>query len=77
MFRWRPIRRIVGPSPCADIERPVIEIPRDRVLTNDELRDTYIAAEDPSLGQYGQIFRLLILTGKRKSEVAEMRWSEL
>ena len=77
MFSWRPIRRLVGPSPCADIERPVAEIPRDRVLTNEELRDSYLAAADPSLGQYGRIFRLLILTGKRKSEVAGMRWSEL
>jgi integrase len=77
MFAWRPVRRLVGPSPCADIDKPVAEIPRDRVLSNDELRDAYIAAADPSLGSYGAIFRLLILTGKRKSEVAGMRWSEL
>ena len=77
MFSWRPVRRLVGPSPCADIERSVAEIPRDRVLSNEEIRDAYIATKDLSLGQYGQIFRLLILTGKRKSEVSGMRWSEL
>ena len=77
MFRWRPLRRLVGPSPCADVERPTAELPRDRVLSNEELRDSYLAAADHSLGQYGQIFRLLILTGKRKSEVSGMRWSEL
>ena len=70
MFRWRPVRRLVWVSPCSDVERPVAEIPRDRVLSNDELCDAYIAAGDPSLGQYGKIFQLLILTGKRKSEVS-------
>ena len=60
LFRWRPVRRLVGPSPCADVERPTSEIPRDRVLSNEELRGSYLAAADPSLGQYGQIFQLLI-----------------
>lgn len=49
---------------------------RDRVLADPELRAVWAAAGD--LGYpYGPIFRLLILTGQREREVAEMRWGEI
>jgi len=48
---------------------------RTRILSDVELRATWRAGE--GLGYpYGPLFRLLILTGQRKSEVAEARWSE-
>ena len=48
---------------------------RTRVLTDDELRALWKASE--SLGYpYGPLFQMLALTGQRKSEVAEARWSE-
>ena len=48
---------------------------RTRALSDAELRAAWRAGE--GLGYpYGPLFRLLILTGQRKSEVAEARWSE-
>jgi integrase len=57
---------------------------RGRILTDDELRDVWNAAEkmgkngDNCPGYpYGPLFRLLILTGQREREVADMSWSEV
>jgi integrase len=47
---------------------------RDRVLSDDELRRILNAVSD---GAYGTIVRLLALTGQRRSEIAELRWSEV
>ena len=51
------------------------KVPRKRVLTDDELRAVWVAA--PKLGYpYGPLLQILILTGQRRSEVAEARWRE-
>jgi integrase len=49
---------------------------RTRTLTDAELRAVWEAA-DRMVYPYGPVFRLLILTGQRKREVAEMSWSEV
>ena len=49
---------------------------RERTLSDDELRAVWNAAA--AMGYpYGHVFRLLILTGQREREVADMRWSEV
>jgi integrase len=49
--------------------------PRDRVLTDDELRCVWESAS--AMGYpYGPLIRLLILTGLREREVADATWSE-
>ena len=48
---------------------------RQRVLTDTELCALWRAAEKLAY-PYGDLFRLLALTGQRKSEVAEARWRE-
>jgi integrase len=49
---------------------------RERTLTDAELRAMWDAAE--LMGYpYGPLFRLLILTGQREREVADMSWSEV
>ena len=48
---------------------------RSRVLKDEEVRAFWRAADN--LGYpYGPLFRLLVITGQRKSEVAEAHWSE-
>lgn len=49
---------------------------RERVLTDDELRRVWLAAGEMSL-PYGRIVQMLILTGQRLNEVAQMRWDEV
>jgi integrase len=52
-----PMERMQAPRPCA---------PRDRVLTNDELKRVWHAAGDDT---FGRIVKLLILTGQRRGEI--------
>jgi integrase len=49
---------------------------RERTLSDDELRAVWEAAGRMGY-PYGPVFRLLILTGQREREVAEMSWSEV
>jgi integrase len=49
---------------------------RDRILTDDELRAIWNAAGEMAY-PYGPVFQLLILTGQREREIADMSWSEV
>jgi integrase len=48
---------------------------RDRILSDDELRKVWQAAED--YGIYGFYLRFLLLTAARRTEVAGMTWAEV
>jgi integrase len=47
---------------------------RDRVLSNAELRAVWLALPE---GDFGDIVKILMLTGQRASEIADLRWSEV
>jgi integrase len=51
-------------------------VARTRTLTDGELRAVWFAAGRMGY-PYGPLFRLLILTGQREREVADMSWSEV
>jgi integrase len=69
-------RGVIDVSPVAGIKPPAPETPRDRVLADTELQAVWEAAD--ALEQvYAGCIKLLILTGQRRSEVAEMRWQEI
>jgi len=68
-FNWC-IPRYLASSPAAGIKMAK-QPSRDRVLTDDELRRVWIAAEQ--MGQFGVMVRLLILTGQRRSEIGGLR----
>ncbi len=75
-FRWCVERGLITSNPTAGIRPPSAETSRDRVLTPEELTAIWEAA--PDLGfPFGQYFRLLILTGQRRNEVANMQWSQV
>ena len=48
---------------------------RDRVLSDQELREIWFALDDDS--DYSAILKMLILTAQRASEIADLRWSEI
>jgi integrase len=50
------------------------ERPRDRVLTNAELRTLWLALPE---GDFGDIVKILVLTGQRAREIADLQWSEV
>ena len=72
-FSWAMREGLALSNPVANTNKRE-ERARDRVLSDDELRRIWNAAGD---GAYGTIVRLLILTGQRRSEIAELRWSEV
>lgn len=76
LLRWAIQRGYIEQDPTSGIERPAKERSRDRVLSDSELAVVWQAAG--RLGYpFGSMFRLLMLLGQRRAEVAEMRWSEL
>jgi integrase len=76
MCAWAIERGLIEVSPCAGIRAPAAETSRDRVLSDDELKTVWLAAD--GLGApYNAFVKLLILTGARRSEVAGMMWREI
>jgi len=76
LFNWCVARDIVQVSPCFRIDPPAPERSRDRILSDDELRLVWKAADgDPS--PFGPLVKLLILTGQRLAEIGGMRWDEI
>ena len=49
------------------------ETPRQRTLTDDEIRNVWKAAE----GAFGALVRFILLTGARRSEAAGIPWEEI
>jgi integrase len=75
-FGWCVDEMRIESNPCSKLRRPPPSKSRDRVLSDNELRKVWIAAD--SLGpQYGAVVRLMILTGARLREIGHMPWSEL
>ena len=73
---WCVARGYIGASPIANVPAPSAKKSRDRVLTDEELRDVWEAAG--ALGYpHGPFLRLLILTAQRRGEVAGMRWGDV
>ena len=48
---------------------------RDRVLTDDEMRAVW-AASDPG-DTFGDLSKLLLLTGQRREKVVGMKWADV
>ena len=83
MFRFLHGKRRVASNPVLGIARPGAPVSRDRVLNvksdvrgADELRWLWTAA-DAVGAPMGPLAKLLLLTGQRRSEVAEMTIAEL
>ena len=75
-FKWSRQRDYVSENPVISIDKPGIENDRDRVLYMEELRLIWKSTEGDDT-QFNSIVRLLMLTGQRLNEVAQMRWSEI
>jgi integrase len=78
IFNWHAIRDDNFRSPIVRgmARRTADQRERDRVLSDDELRAVWKTAE-PYLQPWGAFLRFLLLTAARRTEVADMRWSEL
>jgi integrase len=75
-LRWCIGRAVLDQSPAEGVPLPSKEVPRDRVLDDNELAHVILAARKIG-GPYGGIIELLALTGQRREEVARLQWEEL
>lgn len=76
MFNWAAGRDLIDRSPCDGVKPPGRTVERDRVLTDKEIAAVWSAtALLPA--PYGAMYRMFMLTGQRRSEVATMRWREV
>jgi integrase len=75
VFNWYAARSDDFHSP---VVRGMIRLSpnkRDRILSDDEIRTVWAAAEGQ--GVFGRYVRFLLLTGARRTEASHMTWAEL
>lgn len=75
-FNWCVARDIIVTSPCVGVKAPTVERSRDRVLSDEELRLVWKAADKVGY-PFGPLVQMLALTGQRRDEVAKIKWEEL
>ena len=76
LMGWCVERGMIDASPIAGVKPLSKERSRERVLTDDELGALWTACHTEGY-PFGDCMKLLILSGQRRAEVAEMRWSEI
>ncbi|MBT6311372.1 MAG: site-specific integrase [Rhodospirillaceae bacterium] len=72
-FSWLVRRDAVDFSPVTGVEPPAT-VSRGRTLDDEELAAIWGACDGSVMGD---MFRLLILTGQRRGEIADLRWDEV
>lgn len=76
LFRWAMERGDIVDNPVPNMAKPKGPKARDRVLADDELALIWKATVKMR-APLGAFYRVLMLTGQRREEVAGMAWSEL
>ena len=78
IFHWHETRTDDFRSPIIrgmGSRQNVVEHRRTRVLTDDEIRKLWTATADNT--PFSTLIRVLLLTGARRNEVAQMHWDEV
>ena len=75
-FTWSVKNDKLARSPCEGLDPPSPKVTGKRVLSDVELQEVWRAAEKMG-APFGPMVQLLILTGQRRGEVAEMERQEL
>jgi integrase len=73
-FSWAVREGYVDVNPVMATNKPPKPASRKRTLSEEELRDVWRALEDDD---FGDIVRLLALTGARRDEIGSLCWSEV
>jgi integrase len=76
MFNFALRRGLIDANPALLVTPPGAERARDRVLSDEEVRAVWQASYTLSY-PFGPWFRLLLITGQRRSEVSRMRCADL
>jgi len=76
IYNWAIEEERVEHNPCFRIGRASRVVERDRVLSEEEIRDVWRALEQQPLNVAAR-FRLQLLTAQRSGEVRRMRWVDV
>jgi integrase len=76
LFKWAHERGIIDANPMAAMRGPEPLKARERILTDAEIKAFWQGASEQSW-PFENVFKLLLLTGQRREEVAGARWREL
>jgi len=77
MFRFAVERDLLAASPCFAVRAPSRESPRDRVLTEDEIRVFWRGLDQARMGQSLRLaLRLQLVTAQRRGEIVNALWAE-
>jgi integrase len=74
LYGWAIERGYCETNPTLNISPRAETRARERVLTEPELVEIWRGSQDDD---YGRIVKLLILTGQRRAEIGDLRWSEI
>jgi integrase len=75
LFNWAMREGLCESNPVAITNDPGAGLrPRERVLTDQELKVIWAACDDDD---FGRIVKLLILTGARRQEIGSLKWDEI
>jgi integrase len=73
-FGWAVMEGVLETNPVQGTAKASENGSRERVLAQDELRKLWLAL--PS-SHFGDVLRLLALTGQRRDEIGKLQWSEV
>jgi integrase len=73
-FRWAIGEGLCDDNPVTGSNKQVVNGPRERSLSDAEAAAIWLATPD---GDYGNIIKLLFLTGCRLNEIGCLQWSEV
>ena len=76
LFSWAVAEDLLKASPLIGLQKPHAENSRDRILTDDELRNVWKAADATGYA-FGDFVKVAMLTGQRPGEVSGMRRDEV
>lgn len=78
LFNWMVEEDYFQVSPMANMKLPraLRKVERDRVLSDSEIKRLW-AAWDEMGWAFGPAFKLMLVTGQRRDEVAGMAWAEI
>ena len=76
LFNWATQMDLVDMSPCGGLKKPHKPVVRNRPLRDEEIRAVWNACLEMGY-PFGHAYRLLLVTGQRRSEVCAMEYTEL
>ncbi|MBF0613294.1 MAG: tyrosine-type recombinase/integrase [Magnetococcales bacterium] len=78
MFNWAIEIELLDDNPCFSIRAPVKERPRERYLTEDEIRRVWHGLSNLEISkEVSLLLKLMLVTAQRKGELVHAEWKDM